>query len=62
MTTDKIYNTALAYASYNNYESKVDDVLIELMLKDIRLLCSEYGVDFKQTTKKINEEGKNNDR
>jgi len=54
--TDKIYRASLVYAQYKGYENQVDDNLIVLMLKDIRLLCDEYGVDFKRTTQEINKE------
>ena len=53
--TEHIFRTALVYAQYKGIKNSVDDNLIELMLKDIHLLCSEYSVDFKEITQKINE-------
>ena len=55
METENIYRTVLAYAQYKGIKnSPVDNNLIKLMLKDIHLLCSEYSVDFKEITQKIN--------
>ena len=52
--TEHIFRTALVYAQYKGIKNSVDDNLIELMLKDIHLLCSEYSADFKEITQKIN--------
>ena len=54
MSTENIYKTALVYAQYKDIKNSIDDDLIELMLKDIHLLCNEYSVDFKKITQKIN--------
>ena len=54
--TEHIYRTALVYAQYKDMKNNVDDHLIEEMIKDIHLLCSEYSVDFKKITQKIHNE------
>lgn len=59
--TDTIYSTALTYACFIGGQKKVDEHLLDKMLKDFCLLSDEYGYDYKQEFKNILErERKNN--
>lgn len=46
--TEDIYRATLAYMRYKNLSGDIDDA-IPLMLKDMVLLCEEYGVDAKES-------------
>lgn len=54
--TDTIYSTALTYACFSGGPKRVDENLLEKMLKDFCLLSDEYGYDYKQEFKKLLEE------
>lgn len=59
--TDTIYSTALTYACFSGGEKRVNEHLLNKMLKDFCLLSDEYGYDYKQEFKNILErERKNN--
>jgi hypothetical protein len=51
--TDTIYSTALTYACFIGGQKKVDENLLDKMLKDFCLLSDEYGYDYKQEFKNI---------
>jgi len=59
--TDLIYRVALTYACFNNGPKRVDDDLLEKMLKDFCLLSDEYGFDYKQEFKNILEREASNE-
>lgn len=56
--TDKIYSTALVYACYSGGPKTVNPYLIEKIFNDLINLSDEYGFDYKNYLKEIEENEK----